>query len=362
MNPGFWSGKRVFLTGHTGFKGAWLCLLLKKCGAHVAGFSVDVPTKPSLFDLAKIESEVQTVFGDIRNLEALSSALNGARPDVVIHMAAQSLVRASYEDPLGTFSVNALGTANLLEAARRSAGIRAIVVVTSDKCYLNREWEWGYREDEPLGGRDPYSASKACAEIVTAAMRDSFFRKSAAEPSPAFVASVRAGNVIGGGDWARDRLVPDVMAGLLEGRDVLLRNPRSCRPWQHVLDPLDGYLTLAERMWESGAPWAEAWNFGPSDEGLRSVSEVVEGLIREWGKGRWRQDEGAHPHEANLLKLDCAKSRTRLGWKPRWDFEETLRSIAAWYKVYGSQGDLRRVSLDQVEEHLSRTGSVRDSV
>jgi CDP-glucose 4,6-dehydratase len=344
VDPGFWSGRRVLLTGHTGFKGSWLALWLETLGAEVVGFSRGVPTQPSLFELARVGDGLQSVDGDVRDLQAVERALAESRAEVVIHMAAQSLVRRSFEQPVETYGTNVMGTVHVLDAARRTDGVRVMVNVTSDKCYENREWIWGYREHEPMGGHDPYSNSKGCAELVTSAFRCSFGQ---ADGTPA-IASARAGNVIGGGDWAEDRLLPDLMKAAVEDRPALIRNPDAIRPWQHVLNPLSGYLVLAQRLW-TARELAEAWNFGPPDEDARPVRWIIDRLSEAWGEPiPWRQQEGEAPHEARYLKLDSSKARTRLGWNPRWDLGDALRSIATWHRVEQAGGDLRGHALDQI--------------
>jgi CDP-glucose 4,6-dehydratase len=352
VNPTFWRDKRVLLTGHTGFKGSWLSLWLQSLGARTTGYSLAPPTAPSLYELARVGEGMESVEADVRDAGALARAFESAGPEMVIHMAAQSLVRRSYADPVETYETNVMGTIKVLEAARRSPSVRAVLVVTSDKCYENREWVWGYREDDPLGGYDPYSSSKGCAEIATAAWRRSFFGrgKDGAGGSPAAVASARAGNVIGGGDWAEDRLLPDIFRALLEGRSVLIRNPAAVRPWQHVLEPLGGYLLLAERLYESGAEYAEGWNFGPADDDARPVSWIVERLTRAWGEGSpgWRRDGGENPHEAHYLKLDCSKARQRLGWRPRWTLDDALGASVEWFKAYRLGRGAREISLAQI--------------
>jgi CDP-glucose 4,6-dehydratase len=336
----FWAGRRVLVTGHTGFKGSWLTLWLASLGARVTGLANGVPTEPSLHDLARVGEDAETVDADVRDLEAVEKALATAKPEVVIHMAAQSLVRRSYEDPLATYATNVMGTAHVLDASRRSDEVRAVLVVTSDKCYENRESGRPYRESEPLGGHDPYSSSKAGAELVTAAYRASF-------AGPA-IASARAGNVIGGGDWSPDRLVPDVMGAVLEGRSVMIRNPDSVRPWQHVLNPLSGYLRLVEALWES-RDYAEPWNFGPDDGDACPVRDLLERLAAEWGEGlRWEIDDGPGPPEARLLRLDSTKARTRLGWEPLWDLDDAVRSLAAFYRALADGDDVRSVVLEQI--------------
>jgi CDP-glucose 4,6-dehydratase len=342
-----WNGRRVFVTGHTGFKGAWLSLWLQRMGAEVTGFALEPPTRPSLFALAEVGKGMRDVRGDVRDLPALTDALRDSRAEVVLHLAAQSLVRASYDDPVGTYATNVMGTVNLLEAARRSPGVRAVVVVTSDKCYENREWLWAYRENEPMGGRDPYASSKGCAELVTAAYRASFF---AADAAP-LVATGRAGNVIGGGDWARDRLVPDAMTAFADGRPLAVRHPHAVRPWQHVLAPLYGYLLLAERLLSGERAVAEGWNFGPADEDARSVAEIVAGLARRWGTGaRWSVEGGEHPHEASYLKLDSSKARSLLGYHPRLPLDVALDWVVEWTRGWAAEpGAARRLTLGQIE-------------
>lgn len=356
MNATFWQGRRVFLTGHTGFKGSWLALWLLRLGARVTGYSLPEPTSaPSLFELARVADGIDSLSGDVRDSDSLARALTEARPEVVIHMAAQSLVRRSYADPASTYATNVMGTVNLLEAARRAEGLRAVVVVTTDKCYENREWVWGYRETDTLGGRDPYSNSKACAELVADAYRQSFF-DAASSAGAAAVATARAGNVIGGGDWAEDRLLPDIFRAAAEGREAQIRNPNAVRPWQHVLEPLSGYLALAENLCgERREEFAEGWNFGPSDEDARPVSWVVERIRQKWqgaGAPVWARDAGAnHPHEARSLRLDCSKARERLGWRPRWTIEEALDATVEWYRAQHSGADARRLCAEQIEAY-----------
>jgi CDP-glucose 4,6-dehydratase len=352
--PDFWRGRRVLITGHTGFKGAWLSLWLQSLGAELTGFSDRVPTEPSLYELAGVAAEMEDVRGDIRDLEAVAAALERHRPELVVHMAAQPLVRASFADPRTTYDVNVMGTVNVLEAVRVQPSARVVINVTSDKCYENREWEWGYREYEPKGGHDPYSSSKGCAELVTDAFRRSFF---SGEDGPR-LASARAGNAIGGGDWAPERLVPDVMAAALAGEPVRIRNPSSIRPWQHVLCPLSGYLIMAQRLWES-ADFADGFNFGPADEEARPVSWVVERLAARWpDELRFTGDAGDHPHEARYLKLDSSRARMRLGWAPRWDLRRALDSVVDWYRALRDGADMRAVTLEQIASYESSAASV----
>ncbi len=362
VNPTFWRDKKVLLTGHTGFKGAWLSLWLHSLGARLTGYSLAPPSTPSLFELARVSEGIESFEGDVRDLEALARRLSESRAEIVIHMAAQSLVRRSYANPVETYETNVMGTVNLLEAVRRAGQVRAVVVVTSDKCYENREWVWGYRESDPMGGHDPYSNSKGCAELVTAAYRKSFF-ETGDERQSARIASARAGNVIGGGDWAEDRLLPDVFRALLEERAVAVRNPAATRPWQHVLEPLGGYLLLAERLYgDDGARYADGWNFGPREEDARPVAWVVGRVGELWktdgaGSGRadddlWTRDErGGHPHEARYLKLDCSKAHQELGWRPRWGLDEGLRATVEWYRAYGRGADVRSVVLNQISSY-----------
>jgi CDP-glucose 4,6-dehydratase len=337
--PAFWSGRRVLVTGHTGFKGSWISLWLASMGAEVTGLSDRVPTSPSLFELARVGEDVRDVRADVRDADAVARAVAEARPEVVLHLAAQPLVRASFAAPRETYEVNVMGTVNVLEAVRATEGVRAVVNVTSDKCYENREWEWAYREDEPMGGYDPYSSSKGASELVTSAWRRSFGLR---------LASARAGNVIGGGDWGADRLVPDVMRATLAGDAVDVRNPGATRPWQHVLNPLSGYLVLAQALYEDPAA-ATAWNFGPPESDARAVAWLLERLDALWPGGlRWEHDAAQHPHEARYLKVDSSRARARLGWAPRWGLERALESIVEWYVALRDGQDMRAISLGQL--------------
>lgn len=346
MNPSFWQGKRVLITGHNGFKGSWLCLWLQSLGAELTGYSAGPPSSPSLYELAHVGDDMVAVEADIRDLERLTGVVSEQRPEIVIHMAAQPLVRCSYRDPVGTYGTNVMGTVNLLEAVRQSSGVRVVINVTTDKVYENREWEWGYREDEPKGGHDPYGSSKACSELVTSAYRSSFF--SGPDDDAPALASVRAGNVIGGGDWGEDRLIPDIMRAVLERRPAMIRNPDAIRPWQHVLNPLSGYMRLAEALWES-RDFAGGWNFGPDERDVKPVRWIVERISELWGDDvSWQQDGDSHPHEANYLRLDSSKARSRLRWEPRWDLDQALVSTVAWCKAYEAEENLRRVATEQI--------------
>ena len=353
MNSEFWIGKRVFLTGHTGFKGSWLSLWLQQLGADVTGFALRPATQPSLFETARVAQGMRSVIGDIRDDMAIAKAMCDFAPDIVFHMAAQPLVRRSYADPVETYSTNVMGTVNLLEAVRQTSSVRAVVNVTTDKCYENKEWVWGYREDEPMGGFDPYSSSKGCAELVTAAYRNSFFNAATYNQHQVALATARAGNVIGGGDWSEDRLIPDILRAMQNGDSVGIRNPQAVRPWQHVLEPLSGYLTLAEKLYCEGAVFGEAFNFGPAEDDAKPVQWIVQELTRHWGQdARWHLDCGNHPHEAHYLKLDCSKARAMLGWTPRWDLGHALKTISAWHKAYLAMHDMRDVCLQQIDAYL----------
>jgi len=352
MDTTFWKSRRVFLTGHTGFKGSWLALWLLSMGADVCGYALNPPTDPSLYGLLDLEGQFRSTRGDIRDLPALESALQDFQPEVVLHRAAQPLVRLSYENPVETYAVNVLGTVHVLDAVRRTPSVCAVVVVTSDKCYENQEWQSPYREHEPMGGHDPYSSSKGCAELVTAAYRRSFFH----DGHPVAVASARAGNVIGGGDWALDRLVPDIVRAFSAGEPVVIRNPEAVRPWQHVLEPLAGYLTLAERLLIDGPAFAEAWNFGPADSDARPVDYLVSEMARLWGaSASWHSVSQEKVHEAHLLRLDSAKARTRLGWSPRWGLDETLAKTVEWYKIFYGGQDVRSCTLNQIQSFMQQS-------
>ena len=341
----FWKGKKVFLTGHTGFKGSWLSLWLQDMGVLVKGYSLEVNTNPALFTHANVAAEMQSEIGDIRNLEQLTESMVSFSPDILIHMAAQPLVRLSYQEPVDTYTTNVIGTVNVLEAARKCPNLKAIVSVTTDKCYENKEWDWGYRESEPMGGYDPYSSSKGCAELVTSAYRRSFF----SSEGTASLASARAGNVIGGGDWAEDRLIPDILRAFEKSKPVVIRNPLSTRPWQHVLEPLSGYLVLAQELFLNGDNFAEGWNFGPKDEDCKPVSWILDKMVTYWGNNAsWNLDKNNNPHEAGFLKLDCSKALNRLKWNPKWNLQLTLKSIVDWHHIYNNGGDIKNQCLKEI--------------
>jgi CDP-glucose 4,6-dehydratase len=356
MTPGFWRGKRVFVTGHTGFKGSWLSLWLQQLGADLTGYALSPPTNPSLFEVAKVEGGMRSIIADIRDANALAKGMREAKPDIVIHMAAQPLVRYSYQNPVETYATNVMGTVHLLEAVRQTDTVRAVVIVTSDKCYDNKEWPWGYRENEPMGGYDPYSNSKGCAELVTAAYRNSYFNPAKHGEHGVAVGSGRAGNVIGGGDWAQDRLIPDILRAIESGRPVHIRSPHAIRPWQHVLEPLSGYLALAEKLFTDGPACAEGWNFGPADEDARPVQWIVERLTQSWGEGAsWELDKNPQPHEAHYLKLDCSKAKAKLEWHPKWQLAVTLTGIVEWHKTMLNRADMKAFTCGQIT-HYENTG------
>ena len=350
----FWQGKRVFLTGHTGFKGGWLALWLTSLGAQVRGYALDPNTSPCLFDALRLGDRMDDVRGDIRNSAALDPAMREFSPEIVFHLAAQPLVRLSYADPIGTYETNVLGTARVLDAVRRTPSVRAVLSITTDKVYENREWLWGYRETDALGGHDPYSSSKACAEIVSAAFRSSYFTD-----SPVALATARAGNVIGGGDWSLDRLLPDLVRGFLSGKPVPIRRPKSIRPWQHVLEPVHGYLTLAERLLSPEAEtFATSYNFGPSEEDARPVSWIADHMTKTWGDGAsWVLDEDPSVHEAGYLKLDASRARHDLGWTPRLRLAEALDWLVAWYRAEAAGEEMQALTLRQIREYEALTAS-----
>lgn len=352
FNRSFWKGRNVLLTGHTGFKGAWLSLWLDALGAKLTGYALDPPTEPSLFEQAEVENVVRSIRADIRDFSRLKSVVAECRPEVVIHMAAQSVVRRGYEDPIETYSSNVMGTVHLLEALRQIGEPCVLVNVTSDKCYENREWVWGYRENDSLGGHDPYSNSKACAELVTSTFRDSYFSPAGSESIKVAVASARAGNVIGGGDWTRDQLIPDLMRAFLARKTCLLRSPSAIRPWQFVLEPLRGYLTLAERLVDDPGRFASSWNFGPEKADAKPVCWIAEELARLWGNdAAWNEDTGMHPREAQHLRLDASKARKLLGWYSVLPLSRALEWVVEWYRAFQSGVNLRQFTQMQIDQY-----------
>lgn len=353
VNPDFWCNKRVFLTGHTGFKGSWLSLWLHQLGAKVTGYSLESPTTPSIFESAKVREVIEkSITGNICDAIFFTKTMQEAKPEIIIHMAAQSLVRDSYTDPVGTYSTNVMGTVNMLEAVRNTPSVKAVLNITTDKCYENKEWLWGYRENEPMGGHDPYSSSKACAELVSSAYRNSFLNNKGIA-----LATARAGNVIGGGDWAKDRIVPDAMRAFMENDLLMVRNPIATRPWQHVLEPLSGYLMLCQQLIEQPKFFSEGWNFGPADEDAQPVSKIADLMVRSWGEdAQWKVDKNDHPHEARYLKLDCSKAKSLLKWKTIWHLERALDETVQWYKAWHYKNEMQEYTMNQIklyqEEHL----------
>ncbi|MDI3371193.1 MULTISPECIES: CDP-glucose 4,6-dehydratase [unclassified Pseudomonas] len=351
LNPAFWAGRRVLLTGHTGFKGGWLAVWLRQLGADLRGFALPAATTPSLWQVAHLEQHISGDFADIRDASALARALQDFQPELVLHLAAQPLVRESYRSPADTYATNVMGTLNLLEAVRATPSVRAVLVVTTDKCYDNREWPWPYREQDALGGFDPYSSSKACVELLCASYRDSFLRSAGVA-----LATARAGNVLGGGDWSAERLLPDIFRAWQDGQEVILRYPDATRPWQHVLDPLMGYLQLAQGLFTDAEQHAAAWNFGPDSAGLASVGEIVRCLAERWpGEARWSVAGDAQPHEAGLLALDSSKARQMLGWAPRWSLDDTLEYTLGWHLAWHAGRDMNIVTREQIAVHQGGT-------
>ena len=358
INRNFWQNKKVFVTGHTGFKGSWLSLWLHSLGATVTGYSLSPSTSPALFDLTCIENNIQHIIADIRNAAQLAETIKQTKPEIIFHLAAQPLVRYSYEAPVETYETNVMGSLYLLEAIRATDSVRSCVMVTTDKCYENKEWHWGYRENEPMGGFDLYSSSKGCMELLIASYRNAYFSAETYASHGTAIATVRAGNVIGGGDWTKDRLIPDILTAFEKQQPVAIRNPYSIRPWQHVLEPLSGYLEIAERLYKEGSACAEPWNLGPEPQDAKTVEWVVSKLSQLWGKGaNWYHDkETHHPHEAHYLKLDCSKARVRLNWKPCWSLEKALKEIVKWQHAYNSGSDMRTVTLEQISDYSSNLG------
>ena len=354
MNGAFWRSKRVLITGHSGFKGSWLSLWLQCVGAEIVGYALNPPTEPNLFTVSNVTDGMVSVVGDVRDKDHLQNTIEKYRPEFVFHLAAQSLVRESYKDPVATFATNVMGLVNLLEGVRAVGGVRAVVCVTSDKCYQNQNWIWGYRENEPMGGNDPYSSSKGCSELVAAAYLNSFFNKKKYSEHGVALATARAGNVIGGGDWAKDRLIPDVVRSLTAGQDIILRNPHAIRPWQHVLDPLNGYLILAERLYEEGPVFGEGWNFGPADS--QPVFQVVDQLLSMCGHPvSIKQDESDQPHEDAYMMLDSTKARVKLGWTPALNLKTSLCWILDWVKSYQTAANMRNVTEGQIKKYMEIT-------
>lgn len=352
MARNFWKAKKVLITGHTGFKGGWLSLWLQKKGANIVGYSLPAPTDPSLFEVARVAEGMTSIIGDIRDLGHLNRVFNEYRPEIVFHLAAQPIVRESYQNPVETYDTNIMGTVNVLEAVRLSECTRVALMITSDKCYENKEWLWGYRENESMGGYDPYSSSKGCAELVTAAYRKSFFTEKSNDQNVVALASTRAGNVVGGGDWAKDRLIPDMIKAFLSDQPVIIRFPQSIRPWQHVLEPLSGYIMLAEKLWGNRVKYCGGWNFGPNENDAKPVSWVVNALVKLWGENAaWETDSTVQPHEAAYLKLDCSKARSQLGWSPKTNLYTALEWIVEWYQAYADNKNMRQVTETEISRY-----------
>jgi len=348
IDSAFWKGRKVFITGHTGFKGSWLTLWLNQIGAEVVGYALEPPTDPSIFHEARVSRALsEHVNADICDTDTFKVAMQSAAPEIVIHMAAQSLVRDSYTDPVRTYATNVMGTVNLFEAVRQTSSVKAVLNITTDKCYENKEWVWGYRENEPMGGYDPYSSSKGCAELVSSAYRQSFLHDESVA-----LATARAGNVIGGGDWANDRILPDAIRAFINGKLLMVRNPMAIRPWQHVLEPLSGYLMLCQQLIQQPKAFSQAWNFGPNDEDAKPVSFIADTMVRQWGQGvQWHLDKGAHPHEAHYLKLDCSKAKSELCWQPLWGLESALDATVRWYKAWHNNEDMHEFTLQQIQAY-----------
>jgi CDP-glucose 4,6-dehydratase len=350
---GFFKGKKILITGNTGFKGSWITLLLHKLGAELYGYSLEPPTKSNLYSITRSNEIIHTQIGDIRNYERLYDFIKDNSPEIIIHMAAQPLVRESFEDPVNTYTTNVIGTLHVLEAARNIPCIKVVLNVTTDKCYSNKEWFWGYREDEALGGYDPYSNSKACSELITASYRNSFFNPLYYSKHGVALASARAGNVIGGGDWAKDRLIPDFIRAISNNKKVQIRNPKAIRPWQHVLEPITGYLTLCAKLYQQGTQYADAWNFGPDDSDAKTVEWLVQTICKYWGDGAgYEIDNSSHMHESNYLKLDCSKAKTLLNWHPKWSINEALEKTIDWTKAYLEKKDMREICFQQIENYF----------
>ncbi len=355
MNKGFWNKKKVLVTGHTGFKGSWLSLWLQKVNANVTGFSKSIPTDPSLFEIADVENGMTSIMGNICDYGKLEKTINEFKPEIIIHMAAQAILRESYNNPIETYATNVMGTVNLLESIRKVGNVKVILNVTTDKCYEPNESSKGHIETDRLGGYDPYSNSKACSELVTASFRNSFFNPKEYQKHKTSLATCRAGNVIGGGDWGKDRLIPDIIRGILKNETIKIRNPNSTRPWQHVLDPLNGYLTLAEKLWSSGSKFSESWNFGPLEKDEKPVKWIVKKLTEQYSKNiMWDTDNNASPHEENHLKLNCTKANSKLNWLPKLNIEQGIEWTFSWYKKYEEKDNMREVTEEQIKEFEKR--------
>ncbi|MDE1462271.1 CDP-glucose 4,6-dehydratase [Spartinivicinus poritis] len=354
VDKAFWNGKKVLITGHTGFKGSWLTVWLKHYGAEIIGVSLGIPTTPSFYEKAKLDDGIVNIFADIRDTQKIKDIFSEFKPEIVFHLAAQSIVRRSYIDPVDTYGTNVMGTLSVLEGIRCINTVRSAIMVTTDKCYENQEWAWGYREIDQLGGYDPYSSSKGAAELLISSYRNSFFPKTQYDSHQTGIASVRAGNVIGGGDWAEDRLIPDIICSLRKNRDIILRNPYAIRPWQHVLEPLSGYLLLAEKLFTEGNDFSEAWNFGPRDQEAKEVQWIVEAMVKIWDERiTWSIDADNQPHEAFYLKLDCSKAFSKLGWEPQWKLFDAIKKTVEWYQVEVEDGDLNSITLQQINDYIN---------
>ena len=352
IEQNFWKGRRVFLTGHTGFKGSWMSLLLKQMGAELTGYSLSPSDDANLYNFANVAECINSNLADIRDLDKLKATMTTAQPEIVIHMAAQSLVRDSYDDPIGTYTTNVIGTANVLEVVRKVESVKVVLNITSDKCYENKEWVWGYRENDPMGGYDPYSSSKGCAELVSSAYFRSFLNE-----KNIGLATARAGNVIGGGDWAKDRIVPDAIRAFTQKEILKIRNPMAIRPWQHVLEPISGYLLLCQNLYRDPKKYSSAWNFGPQAADIQPVSRLADEIVNNWNTGAaWELDQGAHPHEARHLSLDCSKVQAELDWKPIWRFERALKETTDWYKAWYEKKDMQDFSIDQIMNYIRESG------
>lgn len=348
IDAGFWNGKRVLITGHTGFKGSWLSIWLQSMGSVLRGAALKPATAPSMFEIANVEKGIESCILDIREFSKVRECIADFQPEIIFHMAAQPLVRLSYNQPIDTYATNVMGTVHVLEAARSVDCVKAIVNVTTDKCYENREWVWGYREDEPMGGHDPYSASKACSELVTSSYRKSFF-----DLTRSGLATARAGNVIGGGDWSKDRLIPDLITNLQNNQSTQIRNPRATRPWQHVLEPLSGYMMLAEQLYNKPKHFSEAWNFGPEDADVKQVDWIANKICALWGNdAQWETDQELHVHEANWLKLDITKAKYQLGWQPKWTINEALEHTVEWYSEFMFGSNMSEFTEKQIKLYM----------